>query len=149
MNHRIQHPRCGPSTGDASRCGPTTQAASQIPAVGKHIIPQKPSDKIFLRLHRDAARDLAPHRESKADLDEPSSSLDSRCGARCPAASRCSLRKILSEGFRGTMCFPTARICDVAWVVGPHRDASPVLGTHRGGGFRWFIEFFLSRSHTW
>ena len=105
---------------------------------------QKPSDKIFPRLlvHGDAARELAPHRESKADLDEPSSSLDSRCGARCRAASRCSLRKILSEGFWGTMCFPTARICDVAWVVGPHRDASPVLGTHRGGGFRWFIDFF-------
>ena len=85
---------------------------------------------------------------SKADLDEPSTSLDSRCGARWWAASRCSLRKIPSEGFGGIMCFPTAGICDVAWVAGPHRDASPVLGPHRGCWIRWFIEFFLSRSHT-
>jgi hypothetical protein len=47
------------------------------------------------------------------------------------------------------MCFPTARICDAAWVAGPHRDASPVLGPHRGCGFRWFIEnIFISVSHV-
>ena len=78
--------------------------------------------------------------------DEPSSSLGSRCDARSWAASRCSLRKTLSEGYWGIMCFPTARICDATWVAGPHRDASPVLGPHRGFGFRWFIDFFLSRS---
>ena len=66
MNHLDPHPRCGPSTGDASRCGPATQVASQIRAVGKHIIPPKPSDRIFPRLHRDTARDLVPHRESSS-----------------------------------------------------------------------------------
>jgi hypothetical protein len=41
------------------------------------------------------------------------------------------------------MCFPTARICDATWLAGPHRDASPVLGPHRGYGFRWFIDGIL------
>ena len=79
---------------------------------------------------------------------EISSSLGLRCGARCPAASRCSLRKTLSEGYWGIPCFPTARNCDATWVVGPHRDASPVLGPHRGCGFRWFIDLFFTRYIT-
>jgi len=86
----------------------------------------KPSDRIFLRLHRDAARDLAPHRES-SELDGSSrSAFDSRCGASSRAASLCSLGKILSEGFWELCVFrpPEFAMTDVAWVVGPHRDAS-------------------------
>ena len=54
-----------PEYWDASRCGPAiyTQVASQIRAVGKHIINQYPSDRVFIRLHRDAARHLALHRD--------------------------------------------------------------------------------------
>jgi hypothetical protein len=63
------------------------------------------------------------------DQDEPSRTLDSLCAVECRFASRCSLIKTPSEGYWGTPCFLTARICDATWLVGQHSDVPSTRAT--------------------